>query len=136
MKLSDQEKAIVQRKFCCYCIKVLHGEALNYLNEIKNLQEHEICFSELMQEEWNQLKVMDDFLEISCFPVLGMDVQVKNAEISEALKKLPEKKRTIILMAYFLDMTEQEIAECLNLVQSTVHYHKADSLRILKKIME
>lgn len=42
----------------------------------------------------------------------------------------------MILMAYFLDMTEKEIAETLNLVQSTVHYHKADSLKLLKKIME
>ena len=32
--------------------------------------------------------------------------------------------------------TEKEIAECMNLVQSTVHYHKADSLRLLKKLLE
>lgn len=47
-----------------------------------------------------------------------------------------EGKRKIILMSYFLDMTEKEIAECMNLVQSTVHYHKADSLRLLKKLLE
>ncbi len=34
MKLNRQEKEIVRRKFCTYCIKVLHGEALNYLDEL------------------------------------------------------------------------------------------------------
>ena len=52
------------------------------------------------------------------------------------MKKLPVKKREIILMIYFLDMTEKEIAECLKLVQSTIHYHKDDSLRLMRKLME
>ena len=99
MKLNRQEKEIVQRKFCTYCIKVLHGEALNY-------------------------------------PVMGRQVPVRDEWICKALKKLPIKKREIILMLYFLDMTEKEIADCLKLVQSTIHYHKDDSLRLLRKLME
>lgn len=136
MKLSSKEKEIVRRKFCCCCAKVVHGESLNYLNELKKLHEHEICFSELLQEEWNQLKVTEELTEQMCFQIMGMDVPVNDAEIAAALKMLPEKKRMIILMTFFLDMTEQEIAEYLHLVQSTVHYHKADSLRLLREIME
>ena len=78
----------------------------------------------------------DKFMEIRYFQIMGMEVPVKDEAISEALYRLPEKKRKIILMSYFLDMTEKEIAECMNLVQSTVHYHKADSLRLLKKLLE
>lgn len=136
MKLTSQEKEIVRKKFCAYCIKVLHGEALNYLAELKKIREREVNFSELMPEEWNQLCTYDDFPDAESFEVMGMDIQVKDAAISAALKKLPEKKRRIILMLYFLDMTEQEIAECLQLVQCTVHYHKADSLKLLRKLLE
>ncbi|MFV0466663.1 MAG: sigma-70 family RNA polymerase sigma factor [Lachnospiraceae bacterium] len=135
MKLTLQQKEIVRKKFCTYCIKVLHGEALNYLDEMKRLREREVTFSELIPDEWNQLCTYDDFLEKESFQVLGMNVPINDADISAALKKLPEKKRRIILMLYFLDMTEEEIAECLQLVQSTVHYHKADSLRLLRKIL-
>ena len=39
-------------------------------------------------------------------------------------------------MLYFLDITKKEISVCLKLVQSTVHYHKNDSLRLLRKLME
>ena len=35
MKLNREEKEIVRRKFCTYCIKILQGEALNYLDELK-----------------------------------------------------------------------------------------------------
>lgn len=49
---------------------------------------------------------------------------------------LPELKRNVILMVFFLDMTEQETAEVLHKVQSTVHYHKKHSLKLLKKFLE
>ena len=136
MKLNRQEKEIVQRKFCTYCIKVLHGEALNYLDELERQREREVNFSELLQKDLEALCSHDDYEMAENFTVMGRQVPVRDEWISEALKKLPVKKREIILMLYFLDMTEKEIAACLKLVQSTVHYHKDDSLRRLKKMME
>lgn len=56
--------------------------------------------------------------------------------IKEALKSLPEKKRNVILLSFFLDMTDTEIAKYMNLVRSTIHHHRTSSLIALKKIME
>lgn len=136
MELTRQEKDVVQRKFCKYCIKVMEGEALYYLRQLERQQEREVCFSDLTSEQERQLSAYDDLLEINYFQVMNMDIPVQDEDISAALKKLPERKRMIILMAFFLDMTEQEIANYYHLVQSTVHYHKAESLRMLKKILE
>ena len=136
MKLNRQEKEIVRKKFCAYCIKVLHGEALNYLDELKRQREREVSFSDLLQKDLDALYLYDDYELAEKFTVLGKQVSVRDEWISEALKKLSEKKREIFLMLYFLDMTEKEIAACLKLVQSTVHYHKDDSLRLLRKLME
>ena len=33
--LSSEEKEIVRKQFCAYCIKVLHGEELNYFKELE-----------------------------------------------------------------------------------------------------
>ena len=126
MKLNRQEKEIVRRKFCAYCIKVLHGEALNYLDELERL----------LQKDLDALYCCDDYDMAENFTVMGRQVPVRDEWICKALKKLPVKKREIILMLYFLDMTEKEIAACLKLVQSTVHYHKDDSLRLMRKLME
>lgn len=136
MELTKQEQDIVRKKFCKYCIKVMEGEALYYLRQLKRQQEQEVCFSDLTSKERNQLSVYDDLLEMNYFRVMGTDVPVRDEDINDALKRLPERKRMIIFMAFFLDMTEQEIADYYHLVQSTVHYHKAESLRMLKNILE
>ena len=44
MKLNRQEKEIVRKKFCAYGIKVLRGEALNYLNELERQSKREVFF--------------------------------------------------------------------------------------------
>ena len=136
MKLNRQEKEIVRRKFCTYCIKVLHGEALNYLDELDRQREREVIFSELLKKDLDALYCCDEYDMADYFTVMGRQVPVHNEWISMALKKLPVKKREIILMLYFLNMTEKEIADCLKLVQSTIHYHTDDSLRLLRKLME
>lgn len=136
MKLNRQEKEIVRRKFCTYCIKVLHGEALNYLDELDRQREREVIFSELLKKDLDALYCCDEYDMADYFTVMGRQVPVHNEWISMALKKLPVKKREIILMLYFLNMTEKEIADCLKLVQSAIHYHKDDSLRLLRKLME
>ena len=136
MKLNRPEKEIVRRKFCTYCIKVLHGEALNYLDELDRQREREVIFSELLKKDLDALYCCDEYDMADYFTVMGRQVPVHNEWISMALKKLPVKKREIILMLYFLNMTEKEIADCLKLVQSTIHYHKDDSLRLLRKLME
>ena len=136
MKLNRQEKEIVRRKFCTYCIKVLHGEALNYLDELDRQREREVIFSELLKKDLDALYCCDEYDMADYFTVMGRQVPVHNEWISMALKKLPVKKREIILMLYFLNMTEKEIADCLKLVQSTIHYHKDDSLRLLRKLVE
>ena len=42
----------------------------------------------------------------------------------------------IILMSYFLDMTDKQIGELLNLLRSTVTYQRHSALEMLKKFME
>ena len=135
MKLNNQEKDIVRRKFCAYCIKVLRGEALNYFDELKRKQKREINFSDFFQKDLETLGYYDNYEIAENFIVLGNQVSIYDEGISQALKKLPSKKIDIILMLFFLDMTEKEIAACLQLVQSTVHYHKSDSLKLLRKIL-
>ena len=58
MKLNRQEKEIVRRKFCTYCIKVLHGEALNYLDELDRQREREVIFSEEVHRKLHGLPMM------------------------------------------------------------------------------
>ena len=53
-----------------------------------------------------------------------------------ALKKLTERKRDVILLYFFMDMNDVEIAKSMNLVRSTVCEHRKRSLEILKEILK
>lgn len=96
-----------------------------------------MLLSELPEKELSKLFTMDEYnLEPHRFQVLGYDIEVKDALIAEALQTLTEKKRNVILLSYFLDMSDAEIAREMNLVRSTIHEHRKRSLELLKNIME
>lgn len=84
-----------------------------------------------------KLFVTDEyFKDAYTFHVLDHDITVSDEQIAEALNTLPADRRDIILLAYFLDMADKEIAECLNLVRRTVAYRRTSTLQELKKFME
>ena len=98
------------KQFDSFCKIVLKNEAINYGLEKKRLRKHEVTFSELRQGEWEQLKYMDEYaIENEIFRVLSYEIEVKDELLGEALRHLPEKKRDVILMSFFMDMSDTEI---------------------------
>lgn len=74
--------------------------------------------------------------DYTAFNVLGMEVQISDDQLSKALKCLPERKRNIILLSYFMDMSDAEIGELMNVVRSTVYRHRTSTLEEIRKMME
>jgi len=123
--------------FDSFCKKMLKNELRNYYKEINKRRMREITFSELPDNEISKLSVYDTyFKDTHIFSVLNCDVIVNDESIIQALKNLPEHKRDIILLSYFLDMSDREIADKLNMVRSTVQYRRKSILKELKKFME
>jgi RNA polymerase sigma factor (sigma-70 family) len=127
-----------QHAFDAFCKKVLKNEVRNYHREMKRLQDKEILFSELSERELEQLSTTDKYFTTEqIFNVLGDDVIVTNESIAEALKNLPEQRnRDIILLYYFLELSDGEIGKKLNMIRSTVQYQRTGTLRELKKLMK
>lgn len=133
---SDKEQT-VRHQFDRFCRLVLHGEKVNYEKEMDYRSRHEVSISHLTEEELSCLSTMDEYeAEAETFRVFNYDIEVKNELLGEALKYLPEKKRNVILLSFFMDMTDTEIAKHMNLVRSIIHHHRTSSLKSLKKIME
>ena len=104
---------------------------------MKRQREREVSFSDLSEKEFNQLYTEDQyFVTEQIFNVLGRDVIVSDETIAEALQSLPERKRDIILLSYFLDLSDREIGEKLNMLRATVQYQRTSTLKQLKNFME
>lgn len=126
-----------QHTFDCYCKRVLKNEACNIQQEYSRRRNKEISFDELSEQELQSLCVSDEyFADEYIFDILGGSVTVRNERLAKALQSLTERKRDIILLSYFLDMTDREIAEKLNMVRKTVQYQRTSSLKALKKRLE
>ena len=138
MEKSSSEKQLrIRKQFDSFCKTLLKNEMIDYERARSYRLKHEISFSELTQEELERMNTMDEYIvEAEVFHVLDYDVKVKDELIGEALKCLPEKKRNVILLSFFIDMTDTEIAKHMNLVRSTIHHHRTSSLQALKKILE
>lgn len=135
--LSYRDEMTIRHRFDRLCQMSLKGEAVNYYRHMDYRRKHEAAFSELSEKELSKLFVMDEYgVENSHFTVHGYDIEVKDVLIAEALQALSERKRDVILLSYFLEMSDADIAREMNLVRSTVHEHRTRSLEILRNIME
>jgi len=136
MKSSSFEQAI-QAQFDCLTKKVIKRAAMKYKRSISRRLQHEIPFSDVSDLELNKAGVYDNYsCDYTVFNVLGMEVQVSDDQLSKALKCLPERKRNIILLSYFMDMSDAEIGELMNVVRSTVYRHRTSTLEEIRKMME
>jgi RNA polymerase sigma factor (sigma-70 family) len=126
-----------RHSFDSFCKIVLKNEARNIYAEEKRHWKREIPFSELSEQELAQFTTCDEYsTDSEHFDVFGYTVAVKNEVIAAAISDLPDDRRNILLLSYFLDMTDEEIVDKLNLVRSTVQYRRASALRKLKSIFE
>ena len=56
--------------------------------------------------------------------------------LAASLAQLPDKKRDIILLSYFLGMTDREISEQLNVVRQVISRRRGSILKELREYLE
>ena len=115
----------------------LNGEAINYYIQKDTQNKRETAFGAMTEKELEQLFTIDEYAaENETFTVLGYDIEVKNELLAEAMTHLSEKKRSIILLAFFMDMSDTEIAAVLRLGRSAIGKQRKRALKMLRTIME
>ena len=125
---------LLKDKFDCKLKKVVKGIVRNYRKELARRQAKEVSFCELPEIVVEKLIVWDDYeSEYTTFDVCGTEIRVLDEELAEALKQLPEQSRNIVLMFFFLDMSDSEIGEKLNINRSTSYRHRRNSLEEIRK---
>jgi len=137
MNLSYDDKERNRKQFDCLFKKILCNEAKNTYKEIARRAKRETVFSELSERQMNSLSVMDEYaIDKTFYQVLGFDVEVRNDLIAAALNSLPLLKREVILLSYFLNMTDVEISRLLGYTSANIHYHRTNALESLKRLLK
>ena len=69
------------------------------------------------------------------FYVKGIPIEVNDEILADALDKLPEKQRNIILLYYFENKTDLNIAVQLDSIRRTINYQRRVALTALKELI-
>ena len=136
-EITTSYKERIEHQFDTLVKIVLKVEAKNCKKKIFERVAREITFSDMSDSPIETMGVCDEYMtDYFEFNVYGQRIYIKNELLSVAVSLLSEQKRNIILMSYFLEMTDDKIADRLNINRSNVTHHRHSTLKILKRYME
>jgi DNA-directed RNA polymerase specialized sigma24 family protein len=135
--MKDSNEQRVQNQFGGFCTRVLKNEANRIRKEYAKQRNVETPWDDLAQKELALASTTDQhFMGEHIFEVQGLPVVVTGDFLAEAISHLPERKREVILLAYFLGMNDREISEQLHVVRQTISKRRLVSLKELRKYLE
>ena len=120
-----------------FCKRTLKNEAINAHRDTRRRQIREVSFSDLTPQEENQLYTYDTYFANDeaekSFCVAGKEITAKL--LADALHSLPDEKREAVLLYYFFDMNDAEIAKLRDVPRSTVQYRRTSSFELLRRYL-
>jgi RNA polymerase sigma factor (sigma-70 family) len=120
--------------------KALGNEKADFFRAMAWQAEHQILFSELDDGKLETLVDVGahnayEFVN-SEFQVLRYSVEVRDELLCDALSQIDERSRNIILLAYWLKMSDLEISDETGIPRRTVNSVKHGAYAKLKNILE
>lgn len=135
MKLSSFKEA-VRLQFNALMMKTIKGTLKQKRKQLAKRSSHEVLFCEMDSMNLPEHGTVDTYSDdIATFHVLYFTVQISDDLISSALDKLSEKQRAFILLYYFHDMSDREIAKLYGISRSAVGYTRNNGLKKLKMML-
>lgn len=132
-------ESVVVKKFDAFIKKCLSNELKDYIDEKKVRSKHFVIFSDLKATESEQLYSEDIYYFENFQKVLKtveFDAVIRDELLYESLSQLTPLVREIIILKYWGDYTDKEIAKILKLTLRQVNYNKNKALNLLKDIIK
>ena len=117
--------------------KTVFGVVKDYYKELKKNQAEAIPFCELPDIIIDKVAIWDTYkTDYTTFNICGHDIYVYDDELAKVIKQLSDRYRENVLMYYFLDMSDTEIAKMQNISRSGVFQNRHYALKQMKKSLE
>lgn len=137
MRYSEQFKEHIEYTFAAFCRVVLRNEAINAYRDFGRKQKREVSLDYMMSETPFEPFTTDNYFEQynkpTVFVVKGQRIVVASERLADALLKLPEQRRVVLLLYFFLGYTDTEVGNEYGRCRSTANYWKHAALKQLRK---
>ena len=103
--------------------RVIDCTVKDYQRELDRRSRREVLFCELPEIVVQSFAIEDeyDLIEKISFVACGIEILVQKSELSKALEKLPEIKRNVLLLSYFEELSDQTIAELMDVTRNGIY---------------
>lgn len=126
-----------ERTFDVFCKNTIKNLSAYALRTYFNAQKKQQSLEDYMIQEISSAVIEDDYHTYGrTFTVRGKTMVVRDEIMGECLQFIPPDKRAVLLLSYFGEYSDTEIARILGISNATVIYRKKDALRRLRKLME
>ena len=131
--MNDAYEKRVQNQFGGFCTKVLKNEARKIHNEYARQRERETALDALSPDELEQVSCEDQYFHGEhLFDVDGLPIVVVGDILADAIFRLHPKNQKVILLSYFLDMTDREISQRMGISRQSVTKRRNNALKQLR----
>lgn len=117
---------------------VARNKSIDILREYARQADRETPLSDLSPSEIGKSASVTDSYRLYSKPykVCNYVIQVSDPVVGEALQYLTPQRREVILLYYFLELTDVEIGRLLHIDNTTAQYRRRSALKQLKKLVE
>ena len=139
MMNSEQYREHIEHTFNAFCKIVLYHAALGAYKKLRKKQQFEVSLDDLREFDFEPVTTTEYFVKYdvpTAFTVRGKTVIVESEQLAAALLRLPEKRREVLFLWYYLDYSDEEIGKMCGICRSAVFRRRKIALRLLRKEME
>lgn len=126
--------------FEAYCKAAINNAVLKVRQRRAQREKREVLLSDLPENALYDVGAEDGELERAeaerrVFHVRGIDIPASDQRLAQALSYLLPRDREIILLSYFAELTDEEVAQKLKLSRSTVQRRRTSALEKLREML-
>lgn len=133
----EEFHAFHERNFVAFCKKTIRNLSAYAHRTTINSQKRSLSLESYLAQDPSDVDTDDHYQTYGrTFMVRGIPFIVRDEIIGECLQFIPPDKRSVLLLSFFGDFSDSEIAKLLGISNATVSYRKKDALRRLRVMME
>jgi len=137
MKYNFKNEESFEYQLDAFYKKILHNEVRNAYAESICWNKQQISLDQLTEAQLNEISICDHYeTEYVKFHTYGYTIPIKDALLANVVARLSKIQQDIILLSFFLEQSEDEVAKLLSIDQGTLHYHKTKALESLREFLE
>ena len=140
MTNTEQYREHIERTFNAFCKIVLYHAALGIYKKLRKKQQFEVSLDYLREFAFEPIATTDEYFVKydvpTAFTVRGKAVIVESEQLAAALSRLPEKRREVLFLWYYLGYSDEEISKMCRISRSAVFRRRKKALHLMRKEMD